>query len=131
MRQFSVLPAVAVLLVSPAAGFDTYWHSQCSQRVGAQFGFTEDAWKILQLGNFSADFFGPVAEYESKGAKDPAFEALSRYKSDNPQVRGAALFLHFDNLSSDLQGNSTFDFLFSHLLQNTQTLLAGYNQLKV
>src|SRR2546426_4299381 len=24
------------------SGFDTYWHSQCSQKVGEQFGFTED-----------------------------------------------------------------------------------------
>jgi hypothetical protein len=131
MRRFPVLPAVAVFVGAPVAGFDTSWHSQCSQRVGTQFGFTVDAWRILQLGNFSADFFGPVAEYESKGANDPTFDALSRYKSDNPQVRGAALFLHFDNLSSELQGNSSFDFLFSHLLQNTQTLLAGYNQLQV
>ena len=131
VRRFSALPVVAVLLASPAEGFDTHWHSQCSQRVGAQFGFTDDAWKILQLGNFSADFFGPVAEYESKGANDPAFDVLNRYRSDNPQVRGAALFLHFDNLSGDLHGNSTFDFLFGHLLQNTQTMLAGYSQLKV
>jgi hypothetical protein len=131
MPRFSVLPAVFVLLAAPAEGFDTYWHSQCSHRVGDQFGFTEDAWKIMQLGNFSADFFGPVAEFESKGAKDSAFDALSRYKSDNPQIRGAALFLHFDNLSGDLRGNSVFDFLFGRLLQNTQTLLAGYNQLLV
>ena len=52
-RRFSAVLALAALLVSPAAGFDTYWHSQCSQEVGEQFGFTEDAWKVIQLGNLS------------------------------------------------------------------------------
>ena len=60
MRRFGALLALAALLVSPAAGFDTYWHSQCSQKVGQQFGFTEDAWRIMQLGKFSPDLFSPV-----------------------------------------------------------------------
>jgi hypothetical protein len=44
-------------------------------------------------------------------------------------VRGAAIYLHFDNLDGDLQHNSDFDYLFSHLLQSTQNLLADYNRL--
>lgn len=130
MRKFLALLALAVLLASPAAGFDTYWHSLCSHKVGEQFGFTEDAWKIMQLGNFSPDLFGPVAEYASRNIKGKELEALSQYGQNNAQSRNAAIFLHFDNLSSDFQSNSNFDYLFSHLLQNTQKLLAGYSTLK-
>ena len=91
VRKFSALVVLAGFLVSPAAGFDTYWHSQCSQKVGEQFGFTEDAWKIMQLGNFSPDFFGPISEY---AVKSPAFPipGLDQYQASNPQVRGARFF---------------------------------------
>lgn len=130
-RKLLALVALATFLVSPAAGFDTYWHSQCTQKTGEQFGFTEDAWKIMQLGDFSPDFFGPVSEYASKGLKGKELDALTQYTASNPQVRGAAIFLHFDNLSGDFQRNSNFDYLFTHLLRNTQSLLGGYNRLKV
>jgi len=60
------LLAVAALPVSPAAAFDSYWHAQCVQRVGEQLGLAESAWKIMQLGNFSPDFFGPVSEVASR-----------------------------------------------------------------
>jgi hypothetical protein len=131
IRHFSALVALAGLLVSPAAGFDTYWHAQCSQRVGELFGFTGDAWKIMQLGSFSPDFFGPVSEYASKNQEFREVDSLRRYQANNPQIRGAAAFLHFDNLNSDFRSNSDFDYLFSHLLQRTQTLLAEYSQLRV
>src|SRR5512146_3189625 len=130
-RKLLAFVLLTAFLTSPAAGFDTYWHSQCSQKVGEQFGFTEDAWKIMQLGDFSPDFFGPVSEYASKSLKGKELEALTQYDADNPQLRGAAVFLHFDNLSSDFQHNSNFDYLFTHLLQNTRSLLAGYNKLKL
>jgi hypothetical protein len=131
LRQFAAVLALTALLISPASGFDSYWHSQCSQKVGQQFGFTEDAWKIMQLGNFSPDFFGPVAEYASKNLSSEDLEKVNQYIGNNPQVRGAAVFLHFDNLNNDFQSNSNFDFLFSHLLQSTQKLLGDFNQLKV
>src|SRR5579864_4791322 len=131
VRKFSALLTLVALLASPAAGFDTYWHSQCSQKVGEQFGFTEDAWKVMQLGDFSPDFFGPVSEYASKSLKGKELEALNQSEANNPQVRGAAIFLHFDNLSGDFQRNSDFDYLFTHLLQNTRSLLAGYSKLKL
>jgi hypothetical protein len=126
----AALLALAALLGPPLGAFDTYWHSQCSHRVGEQFGFTDDAWKIMQLGNFSPDFFGPVSEY---AIKSPAFPipGLDQYQANNPQVRGAALFLHFDNLNRGLQGNLDFDYIFNQLLQETQTLLAGYNKIRV
>lgn len=130
MRRFCTLLAVTALLVSPATGFDTYWHSQCSQQVGQQFGFTEDAWKIMQLGNFSPDLFGPVSEYASKNLAGQQLEALQQYGANNPQMRGAAVFFHFDNLHSDFQSNSNFDYLFSRLLERTQNLLAEFNKLK-
>lgn len=131
MRTASGLLTLAIFLVSPAAGFDSYWHSQCIQKVGEEFGFSEDAWKIMQIGNFSPDFFGPVAEYASKKLQAKELDVLSKYQSNNSQVRGAAIFLHFDNLNSDLQGNSNFDYLFSHLLESTRNLLSDYSKLKV
>jgi hypothetical protein len=121
--------ALAAAFSSPATGFDTYWHQQCSQNVGKEFGFTDHAWKIMQLGNFSPDFFGPVSEYAAKTPR-AQLEGLDRYQADHPQVRGAALFLHFDNLNRELQDNADFDYLFSSLLSKTRSLLAGYNQLK-
>lgn len=128
-RQVVALLGIAVLAVSPAAGFDSYWHEQCVQRVGEQFGFTESAWKIMQLGNFSADFFGPVSEAAAKSASAGELAALEQ--ANDPQVRGAAVFLHFDDLNSDFQSNSNFDYFFNRLLQSTQKLIASYNRLPV
>lgn len=98
LRKISALLSLLVLLASPSAGFDSYWHSQCVQQAGKQFGFSEDAWKIMQLGNFSPDFFGPVADYASRNLPGSALEALNQYEASHPEVRGAALFLHFDNI---------------------------------
>lgn len=130
VRRLWALVAATAFLASPASGFDSYWHSQCSQKVGEQFGFTEDAWKIMQLGNFSPDFFGPVSEFAAKSLNGKELEALNQYTAANPQVRGAAIFLHFDNLNGDFQHNSDFDYIFSHLLQSTQSALAGYTKMK-
>src|SRR5215469_5325525 len=105
VRKASTLLVLAVFLVSPAAGFDSYWHSECVRRLGEQFGFSEDASKIMQLGNFSPDFFGPVSEYAAKGLKGEELNALNQL-ANNSQVRGAAIFLHFDNLNGDLHANS-------------------------
>ena len=125
-RRVFALLAMSAWIVSPAAGFDSYWHEQCVQRVGEQFGFTQSAWKIVQLGNFSPDFFGPVSEAAAKSASAGGLAALDQ--ANDPQLRGAAIFLHFDNLNSDFQSNSNFDYLFNRLLQNTQQLIASYNQ---
>src|SRR5579859_4389853 len=129
LRKFLALLALAGLLAHPAVGFDSYWHSVCVQKAGAQLGFTEDAAKIMQLGNFSPDFFGPVADYASGHLSKSEIDALNQYQANNAQVRGAAVFLHFDNLNNDFQRNSDFDYLFTHLLENTQRLLASYNKL--
>lgn len=122
--------ALAALLASPAAGFDSYWHSRCTQKAGESAGFSEDAWKITQLGNFSPDLFGPVAEYASKGLGDVELRALNTYQQNNQQVRDAAIYLHFDNLNGELQNNADFDYLFSRLLKSTQGLLRDFGKLK-
>jgi hypothetical protein len=131
LRKFSARLALLTFLVSPCIGFDSYWHSQCTQKTGAQYGFSEDAWKIMQLGDFSPDFFGPVADLASKSLNGAEVDTLNRYQTNSPQVRGAAVFLHFDNLNGDFQRNSDFDYLFTHLLENTQRLLASYNKLHI
>lgn len=130
MRRFCALLALAALLASPAPGFDTFWHSQCSQKVGEQFGFSTDAWKIMELGNFSPDFFGPVSDYASRSFKGQELTLLNQSGMSNGESRNAALFLHFDDLSDDLKTNSDFDFIFARLLENTQNLLAGYSKFK-
>ena len=87
VRRFTFLVALMASFGSSAAAFDTYWHQLCSKSVGKAFAFTDHAWKIMQLGNFSPDFFGPVSEY---AVKNPAaqLEGLDRYQADNAQVRG-------------------------------------------
>src|SRR5207302_10359410 len=104
-RKLSALVALAAWLVSPAAGFDTYWHSECSQAVGRQFGVTDDAWRIMQLGNFSPDLFGPVSEYASRNLDGKEVELVNQYGAKNPQGRGAAIILHFDHLKGDSPRN--------------------------
>jgi hypothetical protein len=120
---------LAALITSPAAGFDTFWHSEASRKVGDYFGFSEDAWKIMQLGNFAPDLFGPVSQFASEHLPGEQFSSLSDYTSKNAQVMQAAIFLHFDNLNQELKQNSQFDALFRHLLESTQDLLATYNKL--
>lgn len=131
LRKISALLALLGLFASPAMGFDSYWHAQCVQKAGEQYGFAEDAWKVMQLGNFSPDFFGPVADAASKGLKGSELDLLNQYQAKNSQVRGAAIFLHFDNLNNDFQRNSDFDYLFTNLLKTTQHLLGQFNALKV
>lgn len=130
-RKLLALVALAALPASPAAGFDSYWHSQCTQKAGESAGFSEDAWKITQLGNFSPDLFGPVAEYASKNLGQAELQALTSYQQTNQQVRDAAIYLHFDDLNGELQRNFDFDYLFSQLLKSTQTLLKDFAKLKV
>ena len=81
LRRFSALLALAGLLVSPAAGFDSYWHSQCTQKVGERFDFAEDAWKIMQMGNFSPDFFGPTTKIPAKECSSNRGKATAPRKS--------------------------------------------------
>ncbi|HLY16141.1 MAG TPA: hypothetical protein VKR61_02900 [Bryobacteraceae bacterium] len=130
-RRLAILLFLAAMPRHPAAGFDSHWHQLCTQKAGEQFAFAESAWKIMQLGNFSPDFFGPVSEYASQKLVSQELDVLNKYQDDKSPVRGAAVFLHFDNLNGDVRGNASFDYLFRHLLDNTQKLLAGYSQLGV
>ena len=131
LRKISSLVALWALLASPAVGFDTFWHSTCTQQVGQEFGFTEDARNVMQLGNFSPDFFGPVSEYAAENLKNnPAMAALNQEVLSENEVRQSAIFLHFDNLGGSLTKNSNFDYIFNQLLHSTQSLLADFRTRK-
>ncbi len=119
---------MAMLLLSAASAFDTFWHSELTRKVGDEFGFSEDARKIMQLGDFSPDFFGPVSDFASANLPGKSLEALNQYGANNAQSREAAIFLHFDNLSGELDSNAKFDYLFSQLLKNTQGALADFGK---
>ncbi|MGI9103120.1 MAG: hypothetical protein ACR2IF_11820 [Terriglobales bacterium] len=128
LKKTSAMVTLIAFLASPAAGFDTFWHSQASHRVGQEFGFSEDAWKIMQLGNFSPDLFGPVSQYVSEHLQGADLQKLSGYVSQNAASQGSAVFLHFDNLNGELSRDAQFDYLFAQLLQSTQKLLAGFGK---
>src|SRR5262249_9149522 len=119
---------IAVLLVnSPAAAFDTFWHAEATQRVGEKFGFSSDATNAMKLGNFSPDLFGPIEDYASKHLDPAGRQALQGFGIKNAKARAVAFFLHFDSLNGELDRNSKFDYLFDHLLKNTRDTLAEYN----
>src|SRR5215472_14619809 len=125
-RRVSIAVTIFALLCSPASGFDTYWHQEAVRRVAEAFGFSEDARKIMQLGNFSPDLFGPISEFASQNLQGKALQSLNQFGAANAESRQAAVFLHFDNLYGELQGNAKFDSLFAQLLKNTQAALAAY-----
>jgi hypothetical protein len=125
-RKAIVLFMLLSLLASPAYSFDTFWHSEATRKVGESFGFSEDARKIMQLGNFSPDFFGPVSDFAANNLQGKALDALNQFVAKNAQDRDAAIFLHFDNLNGELDRNSKLDSLFNRLLANTQSVLGSY-----
>ncbi len=128
LRRISALLALVALLGSPAAGFDTFWHATASQRVGTEFGFSDDATNIMQLGNFSPDFFGPVAEYAAEHLDNKELAEFNKEGINKTDVKQYAIFLHFDNLNGDLNRNSKFDRIFTQLLKATQSALADYHK---
>ena len=126
VRKVVVVFMLLAVLASPASGFDTYWHSEAVRRVADNFGFSEDARKIMQLGNFSPDFFGPVSDFAATNLHGKGLDALNQYVARSVQDRDAAVFFHFDNLNGELDHNSKFDYLFNHLLANTQSVIGSY-----
>jgi hypothetical protein len=127
-RKLVVLLMLCAVLASPASGFDSFWHSEATRQAANEFGFSDDARKIMQLGNFSPDFFGPVADLASSHLPVNGLQALNQFVANNGQDRDSAVFLHFDNLFDELDSNSKFDHLFNRLLANTQATLAFYNK---
>jgi len=125
-RKAVVLFMLLAVIASPASGFDTFWHSEATRKVGDSFGFSEDARKIMQLGNFSPDFFGPVSDFAANNLQGKAMESLNQFLAKNGQDRDAAIFFHFDNLNGELDSNAKFDSLFNRLLANTQSVLGSY-----
>jgi hypothetical protein len=126
LRKLIALLMLLAVLASPASGFDTFWHSEATRKVAEANGFSEDARKIMQLGNFSPDFFGPVSDFAASNLHGKGLDALNQYVAKNVQDRDAAVFFHFDNLSGELVRNAQFDYLFNRLLTNTQWVLGGY-----
>jgi hypothetical protein len=125
-RRVTITLMLFALLCSPASGFDTYWHQEAGRRVAEAFAFSEDAGKIMQLGNFSPDLFGPISEFASQNLQGKALQSLNQFGAANAGSRQSAVFLHFDNLYGELQGNAKFDSMFAQLLKNTQAALAAY-----
>jgi len=80
--------------------------------VGEQFGFTADAWKILQIGSFLRRFFR-AGIGASKNLSERELDVLHQSQANDPRIRGAALFLHFDNLNGNLRNNAEFDYLYN------------------
>src|ERR1044071_2030108 len=117
-----------VLGASAVSAFDTSWHSDAVRKAAAGFGFSEDAIKIMQLGNFSVDFFGPVSEYATAGFQQKEMDALRQYLGKNLENRQASIFLHFDNLHGELETNARIDSILNRLLQNTQRALADLSK---
>jgi hypothetical protein len=121
-RWFAAVTLLA--LVNSAAGFDTFWHSTVSHKVGNEFAFSADAANIMQLGNFSVDFFGPIGGLAGEHVTREERAALQAFGGQNIEVRAAAIFLHFDNLGGELDQNAKFDSIFARLLHATQVSLA-------
>src|SRR5215831_4428660 len=122
-RLFAAVTLLA--FVKSAAGSDTFWHSTASHKVGDEFAFSADATNIMQLGNFSVDFFGPIAGLAGEHVTPEERAALQAFGGQNIKVRAAAIFLHFDNLSGELDQNAKFDYIFTRLLDATQVSLAA------
>jgi hypothetical protein len=80
------------------------------------------------LGNFSPDLFGPISEYASQNLQDNTLQSLSQFGAADAESRQAAIFLHFDDLHGELEGNAKFDSIFAQLLKNTQAALAAYKK---
>ena len=122
-RLFAAVTLLA--FVKSAAGSDTFWHSMASHKVGDEFALSADATNIMQLGNFSVDFFGPIAGLAGEHVTPEERAALQAFGGQNIKVRAAAIFLHFDNLSGELDQNAKFDYIFTGLLHATQVSLAA------
>ena len=78
LRKLIALFMLLALLASPASGFDTFWHSEATRKVAEANGFSEDARKIMQLGNFSPDFFGPVSDFAANNLHGKGLDALKQ-----------------------------------------------------
>jgi len=120
-RLITLVTALALFLPMRALAFDTYWHSACSAGVAQHLKFTPDVTNLLQFGTFGPDFFGP--------AYDKVFVNVEDWvKQHGGQVRKAGSFMHFDNLSGDLDADWKFDYLFTRLAYNTANTIADFYQ---
>lgn len=122
LRQWIAMITAAAMCNSPAAAFDTFWHSAATGAAGKALGFSADAVNIMQFGNFSGpDFFGPF--YDTVLGKRVEDSSLGQFLADGQPIRKFAIFMHFDNLKGELNSNGKFDYLFNRLLANTKSFL--------
>src|ERR1035441_2482306 len=111
---------------SSVSAFDTFWHHSMASEVGAKWGFSPDAIRVLQLSSSCVDYFGPfITEAVGFFVKNVSYLELSNLPTTG-ETHAASNFLHFDNLAGQLDRNWKFDYLSSRLLNNTMTLIARY-----
>ncbi len=129
-KALAILTTIA-LLAAPATAFDTLWHQTISKRVGSAFGFSADATNVMQMGNFSPDFFGPVADFAAQNLpNNKELAALNTEGTQEEGVKQFAVFLHFDNLDNQLTRNSQLDQIFANVLHATQSAIADFSTRK-
>lgn len=111
---------------STVGAYDTFWHSSACEEVGAQYGFSANAIKALQMGSFSTDYFGPIFSALESNVEKISKYVVFRNAVSTSATRAASNFMHFDNLSAKLDRNWKFDYVWSRLLENTQNTIAAY-----
>jgi hypothetical protein len=125
LRTFLVC-AMLVASYSSVSAFDTFWHFSIATDVGAKWGFSPDAVKVLQFSSFCVDYFGPfVTQAIGFLEKDLSYLELRNIPGIG-ETHDASNFLHFDNLAGQLDHNWKFDYLWSRLLENTRITIASY-----
>jgi len=109
------------------SAFDTFWHSGMATEVGAKWGFSGDAVRVLQLSSFCVDYFGPfITEAIGTVVKNVSYLEFRNLPMTG-QTHAASNFMHFDNLAAQLDRNWKFDYLWSRLLENTRQTIISYD----
>ncbi len=122
-----VLPCVILIAsYSSVSAFDTFWHFSIATEVGAKWGFSPDAVRVLQFSSFCVDYFGPfITEAIGFLERDVSYLQLRNLPTTG-ETHAASNFLHFDNLAGAIDRNWKFDYLWSRLLENTQNTITSY-----
>ncbi|MEP7234124.1 MAG: hypothetical protein ABI778_02395 [Ignavibacteriota bacterium] len=106
--------------------FDTYWHFSAAAEIGHEYGFSEDAVKVLKLSSFCMDYFGPfITEVVGFVAKNASYLELQDLPTTG-ETHSASNFMHFDDLAGALDRNWKFDYLWSHLLRNARRTIGSF-----
>jgi hypothetical protein len=126
MFRISLLCVIVTGIPNSVSAFDTFWHFSAAAEVGRRYGFSEDAVRVLKFSSFCMDYFGPFIT-EVIGAIDKNVSYLEfQNLPTTGQTHAASNFMHFDNLAGRLDRNWKFDYLWSRLLENTQSTIISY-----